>query len=153
MTVQNEPLDGTLNGFKFNCLGMSAEQQRDFVAKVLGPKLNASGYGADKLKLMMMDDQRPLITKWSDTILSQPEAAQYIAGVAFHWYFNTFSSPDVLETFHQKYPNHFLLSSEACEGSGPFDVEKVSLGSWQRAENYAHDILTVSHNVHGYDHN
>ena len=143
MTIQNEPYDGTLNNFSFNCNGMTPEEQRDFIVKTLVPALKSAGYGKDTLKLMIVDDQRPFIGKWCDTILSDPKASELVAGIAFHWYLNMLTSPDILDEMHRKYPSHFLLSSEACEGSSPLDSEKVSLGNWQRAENYAYDIIQV----------
>lgn len=103
ITVQNEPLDGSIENFAFNALGMTAAQQRDFVFKTLGPKLNSSGYGKDKLQLMIMDDQRSLIMHWADTILSQEEAKQFVSGIAFHWYMNIFSPPELLDEIHGKW--------------------------------------------------
>lgn len=88
-----------------------------------------------------MDDQRPFLMQWANVVLADPQAARYVSGVAFHWYMNTMTSPNVLEEFHQKYPGFFTLSSESCivdimsEG-------KVSLGNWLRAEEYARDIIT-----------
>lgn len=36
LTAQNEPLDGRLPFFPFQCLGFTATQQRDFIAMDLG---------------------------------------------------------------------------------------------------------------------
>lgn len=141
ITVQNEPLDGRIENFAFNSLGMTAAQQRDFVFKTLGPRLNASGYGLDRLKLMIFDDQRSMIKLWADTILSEAEAKLYVSGMAFHWYTNPISPAEVLDEVHAKYPHFFLISSEACEGSSPLERSHVELGAWGRAESYAYDII------------
>ena len=143
ITIQNEPFDGEITNFTFNCNGMTAEIQRDFLYQTLGPVLYAAGYTKDKLKIMIMDDQRGFAKNWADVILGDKKASAYASGLAFHWYLNTMTSVDVLDYIHQKYPEFFLLSSEACEGSSG-ETEKVSLGSWQRAENYANDIIQVS---------
>src|SRR5699024_6691350 len=119
----------------------------------LGPMLNASGYGKDHLKLMVIDDQRPFLGKWCDVILADKRAAQYVSGIAFHWYLNMLTSPDVLDEVRKKHPDYFLLSTEACEGSSPWvpNSKKVSLGDWQRAENYAYDIITdLQHHAGGW---
>lgn len=36
MTAQNEPTDGRLPFFPFQCLGFTAEMQRDFIVSDLG---------------------------------------------------------------------------------------------------------------------
>jgi glucosylceramidase len=82
-----------------------------------------------------------MLDKWADTILKDKEAAQYVSGIAFHWYSNSRTSewPDILlDNIHNKYPNHFLLSSEACH------LEGVGTGRWDFGEHYAHDIIRVS---------
>ena len=37
--------------------------------------------------IIIMDDQRLYISNWADTILGDPEAAQYVGGTGVHWYF------------------------------------------------------------------
>ena len=130
-------------------MGFTDGQQRDFIAKDLGPALKEAGYGVDRLKLMIFDDQRPFLTKWANTILKDNSSAEYVSGIAFHWYLNSVSSPQILDKTHEDFPNVFLLSTEACEGSNPFEKDKVALGSWDRAETYALDIITVFY-IHSY---
>jgi glucosylceramidase len=50
-------------------------------------------------------------------VLAHPEAKKYIAGVAVHWYSDLFTPPVALNSFHEKFPDHFILATEACEGS------------------------------------
>ena len=52
--------------FSFQCLGFTAETQRDFIALDLGPALHASGY--QDVKLMIMDDQRIGLPAWPKTV-------------------------------------------------------------------------------------
>nr|XP_034325067.1 lysosomal acid glucosylceramidase [Crassostrea gigas] len=82
LTAQNEPTDGNIDHFPFQATGWTPEQQRDFIAKDLGPTLHANGY--KDIKLMMLDDQRLLMTYWADTILADPDASKFISGVAVH---------------------------------------------------------------------
>jgi glucosylceramidase len=124
-------------------MGFTAPLQRDFIQKDLGPALEAAGYGPNKLKLMIIDDQRNFINQWANVILKDNATAKYISGIAFHWYLNSVSSPLELDKTHNQFPDYFLLSTEACEGSNPFQKDKVSLGDWGRAQSYAYDILTV----------
>jgi glucosylceramidase len=39
-----------------------------------------------EVKIMIYDDQRLWMKSWIDTVLSDPEAAKYVDGIAFHWY-------------------------------------------------------------------
>lgn len=43
---------------------------------------------------------------------------------------------------HHLYPEYYLFGTEACSGWSPLD-RGVKLGSWHRAEQYAHDIIEV----------
>jgi len=142
VTAQNEPNAGEVPEFSFNCMGFTAERQRDFILKDLGPALETAGYGPNKLKLMIVDDQRSFINEWANVILIDNATAKYISGIAFHWYFNLLSPPTELDETYNQFPNHFLLSTEACEGWDGLG-DRVSLGDWGRAQSYAYDILTV----------
>ena len=59
-----------------------------------------------------------------------------------HWYQNGFGSYDRLTDTHNVNPSKFILATEACAGSAPF-ADAVSLGSWERGEQYAEDIIKV----------
>jgi glucosylceramidase len=142
LSVQNEPLNGESKNFGFNSLGYTSALMRDFIKSDLGPALMRAGYGSDKLKLIIMDSQLAEIKNYADTILGDSEAVKYVSGVAFHWYFKEDTSASILDKVHYKYPKHFIISIEACEGV--FEEQIVSLGNWTRAETYADDILTVS---------
>ncbi|EGZ17886.1 putative glycoside hydrolase family 30 protein beta-glucosidase/xylosidase [Phytophthora sojae] len=83
------------------------------------------------------------------------DALKYISGLGVHWYrdldFFLASAGgdfDKLLSFYQKYPDVFILATEACEGFLPSWLgtgSGVSLTdsdkSWSRAENYGHDII------------
>lgn len=148
LTTQNEPLDGYVPNFSFNCMGWTAEEQRLWVGSNLGPALRDAAY--DHLKLMIMDDQRINLPNWAVTVLSDPEAAQYVSGIALHWYMDQYYPPGVLTETHDLFPDYFILGTEACDGDGPLEQE-VMPGSWERLEHYAHDILVdVNHWVTGW---
>ena len=52
---------------------------------MLGPALWGSNVTRG-IDLMIMDDQRVHLPGWADTILGDPDAAKYVAGIALHWY-------------------------------------------------------------------
>ena len=82
MTVENEPKAGFNPNYLFNCLGFTAENERDFVKKDLGPALEQAGYGRDKLTLMIYDDGRnDQMIDWIDTCFNDTETAKYVHGI------------------------------------------------------------------------
>ena len=113
---------------------------RDFIVQTLGPTLKEAGYGKENLKLFIVDDQRLYLKSWVNTIMSHPDAEKYVSHVAFHWYFNSISSANVLDSINQKYPNLSIWATEACSGSYSFVHKHVEIESWSRAEAYAKDI-------------
>lgn len=139
LTTGNEPLNGFIPFFKFNCMAFTPQLQRDFIKLDLGPALAAAGYG--HVKLMILDDQRYLLPGWADVVLADPIAASYVSGIGFHWYGNNFAPSSILDHVHKSHPDKFLLSTEATEGSSPLELHHLILGSWERAENYARDII------------
>nr|CAH0110339.1 unnamed protein product [Daphnia galeata] len=135
VSPQNEPMDGNIQDFPFNCMGWTPEQQAIFIGLNLGPTLEAKGFKSTKILIM---------------VLAHPEAKKYIAGVAVHWYSDLFTPPVALNSFHEKFPDHFILATEACEGDKPWQTA-VSLGSWERLESYAHNIIEdLNHWVTGW---
>jgi len=146
LTVENEPLECTGPKYPFNCLLFSKELQRDFVKLNLGPTLEKAGYGKDKVKLMIFDENRGPLVEWADTILNDKNASKYVSGIAFHWYSNNDKNLVNLDTTHQKHPEYFLLASEACLGGN-----KPNIGNWNNGEWYAFDIITdLNHHTTGW---
>jgi glucosylceramidase len=126
MTVQNEPeFDAPWEACMY-----TPELERDFISQHLGPRMKADH---PDLQIMIYDHNKDDIVTWVDTILSDPEAASYVAGTAFHWY-SGFQFEN-LEEAHELHPEKFLLASEATNCPG------VALGDWSRAEVYGFDIL------------
>lgn len=149
LTMQNEPVDGLVPDFTFNCMGWTAETQGAWVRDHLGPTLRQSRFNATKV--MILDDQREFLPAWPDAVLSDPDTAQYVDGIAVHWYGDPFFPAEVLTLTHNAHPDKFLLNTEACEGSLPWELNKVALGSWQRAQTYAADIIQdLNHWVTGW---
>lgn len=66
ITAQNEPSDGKLPNFKFQAMGWTAAQQRDFIALDLGPALEKNGF--QYIKLMILDDARFLLPYWAEQV-------------------------------------------------------------------------------------
>ncbi|XP_015794165.1 putative glucosylceramidase 4 [Tetranychus urticae] len=140
ITTLNEPSAGFKPDYPFNCLGISPEQMTKWIAKDLGPILKAAGYGKDKLKLLILDDNVSLLFLYASRVFSNYEASQYVSGVAVHWYENKLFGFDQFDKTHQFFPDYFMLSTEACTGLG-YDGIAVKLGLWSRGEEYANDLV------------
>ena len=119
LTAQNEPTNVFIQK-KINSLEFLPSWQRDFIKYNLGPTLAKNGFGKDKLKLMILDDQLPLILYWSKVLLSDEDCAKYISGIAIHWYINSITPRVLQDISHKHYPQYFILSTEASEGSFSF---------------------------------
>ncbi|KAK2844628.1 hypothetical protein Q5P01_011287 [Channa striata] len=139
LTTGNEPSAGRLTNYSFQALGFSPEEQRDWVALDLGPALHASSY--PHTHVLLLDDVRLLLPYWAKVVLSDVHAGRYIHGVAVHWYMDRAVPADIsLGTTHHLFPEYYLFGTEACAGWNPLD-SGVKLGSWDRAEQYARDII------------
>lgn len=91
---------------------------------------------------MVHDDGLSLFPTYTNEIFEDPEAASYIDGVGIHWYYSDVFGRDGLNTHHEKHPDKFILSTEACNGYEMFD-HGPSLGSWERGDRYGQDIIKV----------
>ncbi|KAB7497444.1 Glucosylceramidase [Armadillidium nasatum] len=136
-TPLNEPLVSlNITGFTGpNCV-FWPEDMRDWIATVLGPKLEETEY--DRLKLMIYDFNRLYLEDYAETILSDPDANQYVDGTAVHWYDDDVLGPEGLDNVHNMDPSKFILYTEACVvGTGT----PVTLGAWDRGEQYVNDVI------------
>jgi len=137
-TVQNEPHAETPWE---NCI-YTNEEERDFVRDHLGPALNASGLG---LKLIVWDHNRDDMFVRAKTIYDDPEAAQYVWGVGYHWYgdpeFEIWPARegmvlnDNLQRVHELRPAGHIIMTEACQEFGP------RIGNWRLGERYGEALI------------
>jgi glucosylceramidase len=115
ITIQNEPLHPGNNPSMY----MTATDQASFIKNSLGPAFNSAGI---KTKIIVYDHNcdKP---DYPMTIFSDPEAAKYVDGAAFHLYGGTI---DALSTVHNAYPDKNLYFTEQWVG-GPGNLP-VDLG-------------------------
>ncbi|GAB6029787.1 hypothetical protein CHUAL_005502 [Chamberlinius hualienensis] len=150
VTAQNEPFFA--NYLKFilpsidNFMEYNIRQMNTFVNEYFGPTIKSSQFS--NLKIMAFDDNTvslPIYLKDLMENSSSNNSVGYVDGIAFHWYLNQhINYTSVLSDTHWKYPEKFLLSTEAC--TGVVESPDVLLGSWERGERYAHDIMKVLQN-------
>lgn len=143
VSTGNEPLDGVIfmEAVRFMSLGWIPENQGKWLSKNLGPILRNSSK-ISHIKILAGDDQRYTLPWWIEQMQeSYPEVTQYIDGFAVHWYADKMISPLFLDRTAEKFPEKFIIASEACTGSYPWDVRKPILGSWSRCEDYVLNIM------------
>lgn len=106
VTVQNEPLHET-NGYP--SMGMTPAAQAAFIKNSLGPKFQAAGITT---KIIAYDHNfdRP---DYPMSVLSDPQANQYIDGSAFHAYAGNASA---MNQVHAAYPEKNLYFTEISGG-------------------------------------
>ncbi|XP_050667008.1 lysosomal acid glucosylceramidase-like isoform X2 [Leptidea sinapis] len=149
ITTTNEPIDGVFNLVPFNSLGWTSAEMGEWIVNNLGPTIRNSEF--KDLKILTCDDQRYTIPTWFAGLTNEyPEVLQYIDGIGVHFYGDKVSPAHYLDMVTNKYPDKFILATEACEGAYPWETS-VILGSWNRAKSYITDIIEdLNHNIVGW---
>jgi len=134
LSVQNEPMAKQ----RWESCIYTAEEERDFIKKYLGPVLQKNGLGSRKL--IAWDHNRDLIYQRANTILSDPAAAKYVWGIGFHWYETWTGSAMQFENVkrvNESFPGKHLIFTEGC-------VEKFKLDNiydWSLGEKYGTSMI------------
>ncbi|MET4082515.1 glucosylceramidase [Pedobacter sp. UYP30] len=134
LSVQNEPM---ATQTWESCL-YTADEERDFIKNFLGPTLKKNNLG-DK-KLIAWDHNRDLVYQRASTILNDPEAAQYVWGIGFHWYETWTGSKmqfDNVRKVKEAFPDKHLIFTEGCQEKFNLD----SIYNWKLGEKYGHSMV------------
>jgi glucosylceramidase len=127
LSIQNEPQATQI----WESCVYGAEETREFVRDYLGPALIK--HGLKDVRLMIWDHNRDIMYEWIQPILSDPEAARYVWGTAFHWYVaDRFENVQIT---HDAFPDKHLLFTEGCQEQGPH------AGEWQVGERYGCSLI------------
>lgn len=124
-TVQNEPKATQ----PWDSCVYEAEEERDFIKNYLGEKLQNIG-----VNLLFWDHNKERVVDRAQMILGDKTAAQYVSGIAFHWYSGDYF--EELEMFHKLYPSYDLVFSEGCQEYKYGISDTTTIG-----ERYAHDMI------------
>lgn len=130
ITPQNEPLN---RGNSASCY-MPWEEERDFIKTALGPAFRAAGLAT---KIYVFDhnynyDNIPAQKNYPTKIYEDADAAQYIAGAAFHDYGG---DKDELTVVHNATPGKDLVFTES------------SIGEWNDGRNLAVRLVPDMENI------
>mmetsp|Transcript_134522 Transcript_134522/g.335627 ORF Transcript_134522/g.335627 Transcript_134522/m.335627 type:complete len:498 (+) Transcript_134522:105-1598(+) len=133
ITPQNEPE----NAAKWEACVFTPEQEMEFLADYLGPTLKADH---PDVKILVFDHNKEDVYTWAQALYSNPGAAQYAAGVAFHWY--TGDHFDGVAKIRKDFPQAMLLATEATFERYRWKPGSTLItGDWSFGEGYAHDII------------
>ncbi|XP_052738825.1 lysosomal acid glucosylceramidase-like [Bicyclus anynana] len=142
ITTTNEPLNGVLELSAYNTLGWSLKNLGEWIFQNLGPTIRNSKF--KDVKIITSDDQRLTIPYFVYMLLVlTPQAIDYIDGFGVHFYSDQVVPPSVYESINinYEYGDKFIIATEACEGSFPWETIKVAYGSWERAFSYTLGII------------
>ncbi len=100
--------------------------------------MKAAGLG-DR-RIIVWDHNRDLIAHRAQVILSDPEAAQYVWGIGFHWY-ETWAGGEPMHrnvaAVHAAWPDVPLLLTEATVER----FDPAQMRSWANAERYGRQMI------------
>ncbi|SFW86848.1 glycoside hydrolase family 30 protein [Chitinophaga sancti] len=134
LSVQNEPMAKQT----WESCNFTAEEERDFIKRYLGPTLQRAGLSTKKL--IAWDHNRDQIYQRASTILEDPAAAKYVWGIGYHWYETWTGSSmefDNVRKVKEAFPDKNLIFTEGCVES--FKLDKVN--DWALGERYGTSIL------------
>jgi glucosylceramidase len=134
ITIQNEPM--AVQTWE-SCI-YTAEEERDFLKKHLGPTMEKEGLGSKKI--VVWDHNRDLMTQRANTIFDDPEAAKYAWGIGFHWYEPWSGGAPMYDNVHnvqESYPSKNILFTEGCVDK--FDTSGYQ--SWSNGEQFGHSMI------------
>lgn len=134
LSVQNEPMAKQ----RWESCIFTAEDERDFIKKYLGPTLQHEGLGSKKL--IAWDHNRDLVYQRATTILNDPAAAKYVWGIGFHWYETWTGSGMQFENVkrvHETFPAKNLIFTEGSVEK--FDRDKIH--DWSIGERYGYSMV------------
>jgi glucosylceramidase len=168
LTPQNEP--GHAEHARWDTCFWNSEWQREFIADYLGPAMSAAGLlSTDDLEagvgIFAFDHNKADMLEFVPVVLDDPAAAQYVRGIAIHWYAINLGGVadyrgEALEELHRRYPDKPLLHTESSIDLHPDDPmgqywdpenEDWTRGKFTPFSQYAIDIITdLNHGAIGY---
>lgn len=139
ISIQNEPMATQ----RWESCLYTAEEEREFLVKHLGPTMHREGL-KDK-KIILWDHNRDLIYQRAQTYFKDPEVNKYAWGIGFHWYEDWSGGKPMYENIrrvHEAWPNKPLLFTEGCAES--FNAERYK--AWVLGEEYGRSMINDFNN-------
>lgn len=102
-------------------MGWGPEASAFWSTYYLAPTLSKAGYNP---VYMALDDQRFMLPWYVNKMFTNEKTKTLFGGIAVHWYTDSLFSPIRLTEIHNKYPDKFILMTEACSGKHCASNEK-----------------------------
>ncbi len=134
ITIQNEPM---ATQTWESCI-YTAEEERDFLKKYLGPTMEKAGLAGKKI--IIWDHNRDLINHRVNTILGDPSAAKFVWGIGFHWYEPWSGGQPMFNNVglvQEAFPDKKLIFTEGCADS----YTPKHLQAWENGEKYGRSMI------------
>lgn len=139
ISVQNEPMATQ----RWESCIYTAEEERDFLKKHLGPTMEREGL--KEKKIIVWDHNRDLIYQRAQTYFDDPEAAKYAWGIGFHWYEDWSGGQPMYENIkrvHEAYPDKKIFFTEGCAES----FNPTRYNAWVLGEEYGRSMINDFNN-------
>jgi len=139
ISIQNEPMAKQ----RWESCIYTAEEERDFLKKSLGPIMEKEGL--KEKKIIVWDHNRDLIYQRAQTYFNDPEASKYIWGIGFHWYEDwSGGTPmyDNLRKVYEAFPDKNIFFTEGCAES--FNASRYN--AWSLGEEYGRSMINDFNN-------
>jgi len=139
ISIQNEPMAKQ----RWESCIYTAEEERDFLKKHLGPTMEKEGL-KDK-KIIVWDHNRDLIYQRAQTYFDDPEASKYIWGIGFHWYEDWSGGLpmyDNLRRVYETFPDKHIFFTEGCAES----FNPTRYNAWVLGEEYGRSMINDFNN-------
>ena len=139
ISIQNEPMATQ----RWESCLYTAEEERNFLVKHLGPTMHREGL-KDK-KIILWDHNRDLIYQRAQTYFKDPEVNKYAWGIGFHWYEDWSGGKpmyDNIRRVYEAWPNKPLLFTEGCAES--FNAARFKV--WALGEEYGRSMINDFNN-------
>jgi glucosylceramidase len=134
ISIQNEPMAKQ----RWESCIYTAEEERDFLKKYLGPTMQNSGM-ANK-KIIIWDHNRDLLFHRASVILGDKDAAKYVWGIGYHWYETWAGGAQMhqnLDMVNEMFPDKNLIFTEGCKEA----FNEARYNAWELGEYYASAMI------------
>lgn len=139
ISIQNEPMAKQ----RWESCIYTAEEERDFLKKNLGPTMEKEGL--KEKKIIVWDHNRDLIYQRAQTYFNDPEASKYIWGIGFHWYEDWSGGTPMYENLkrvYESFPDKHIFFTEGCAES--FNPSRYN--AWVLGEEYGRSMINDFNN-------
>lgn len=147
ITTGNEPLNGWIPNWPFNCMGWSAADMRNWIGQNLGPAL-AQLKPELNVKIITLDDNKPNVLTWAKEVFEQnfyfpsqfhvfPNLnwSPHLTGAGFLWYYPVSRSKENGLFGYFSWWKEFKMNKKRWWGNSvQLKLDRMISGNWTYAD-------------------